>query len=799
MTIQFDKFRGTKSKNPEVSIPLSLLSKAFPYLIAWDNEGRIKEIGRALHRLCPEMETGCLLAGVAHFRYAGGDKGNTLSVAQPTKINPNNIAIIENIKTSRLFRGPIIVLEGLEVMMAQPWITEPSQLRQHGLGYANLGLHDQALELQYIRVLLETLLRTSPDGLLLADAHGRICMSNKALDEMMGYENLELVGKPVETLIPKPYHDIYTLWKEDYLHAPQPRQMGSGIELEALRKDGKRFPIDASLVPFRIGDELFVQATIADISIPKRAERVLRINNANLEDAVEMRTAELRAASAAKSEFLANMSHEIRTPLNSILGLAQLLENENVTQNQQRMVSQIRQSGQLLLGIINDILDLSKIEAGHVRLDVQPFQLKEIIARARAVLSSAAAAKNLQLHFSETVYDTKMLLGDTLRVQQVLINLISNAIKFTEKGVVSLRIDNVAQQSEDVRLRFVVKDTGIGIAKEKLESVFDAFSQADASIGKKYGGTGLGLSISKKLVVQMGGEIGVISEPNEGSEFWFELPFEMQKETNVVPLRVPAQVHGPRLAGLRFLVVDDSRMNREVVERMLVREGAFVALAGDGLQALQLLKVQPEGFDAVLMDIQMPIMDGLTATRAIREELRLVDLPVIALTAGVLPEQRAQIKDVGCNDFIPKPVDLDDLVQVLKKSVAPKPVEAVVEAPKVESLTFPDILGLNTTRAARLLNNDRGHFLMFLKNFAEEFGRAPEQVRTCLKNGERDAAAKKLHALRGTAGYIGAETLSECASQLETAILENSQSVEVLLERYSKQHMALLNAIVTSL
>ncbi|MFM2004367.1 MAG: hypothetical protein RLZZ09_22, partial [Pseudomonadota bacterium] len=348
----------------------------------------------------------------------------------------------------------------------------------------------------------------------------------------------------------------------------------------------------------------------------------------SLERKVAERTAQLQAAAEAKSQFLASMSHEIRTPMNAVLGLAQLLEDEPLTEDQLQMVHRINKAGRSLLGIINDILDFSKIEAGQLSVEQRPFKLAELLGHIDSLMGPVAKGKNLSLRLEENAPVAGRLSGDALRIEQVLMNLVGNALKFTEQGVVTIRAAPVTVTETAARLRFEIQDTGIGMSPEAVAKLFTPFTQADSGIARRFGGTGLGLSISKRLVELMGGEIGVESTPGTGSTFWFELPFERLADDEQPVNSAAAQAKGPRLQGLRLLVVDDSQVNRYLAERVLKREGAEVTLMNDGQQALDGLRANPQGFDLVLMDIQMPVMDGLAATRAIREELGLKTLPV---------------------------------------------------------------------------------------------------------------------------------------------------------------------------
>ena len=420
---------------------------------------------------------------------------------------------------------------------------------------------------------------------------------------------------------------------------------------------------DSEVAALAAGGVDFIHKPIIPETLRARVGVHLALRYREME--LERLNEQLAFATVSKSQFLASMSHEIRTPMNAILGFAKLLEDEPITEDQRQMAHHINRASRSLLGIINDILDFSKIEAGQLSIEQRPLKLAELLGHIDSLLGPVAQAKGLTLRLQEETPISGRLKGDALRIEQVLINLVGNALKFTEQGGVTLRVEPVKVTESAARLRFVIQDSGIGMSSETVAKLFQPFTQGDTGIARRFGGTGLGLSISKHLVELMGGEIGVDSIPGLGSTFWFVLPFErLASEEN--PPGSAAEVKGPRLQGLRLLVVDDSPLNLKLAERVLQREGADVTLMKDGQQALDALRANPQSYDLVLMDIQMPVMDGLTATRAIREELGLVTLPVIALTAGVLAEEKQNALGAGVNDFLPKPMDLDLMASMIR-------------------------------------------------------------------------------------------------------------------------------------
>ncbi len=330
------------------------------------------------------------------------------------------------------------------------------------------------------------------------------------------------------------------------------------------------------------------------------------------------------------------------------------------------MVRRMRAAGHSLLAILNDILDFSKIVAGQLAIELRPFKLEEMLHQIDSLMGGSARERGLELWVDDRTNLNGRLRGDALRLEQVLLNLVSNAVKFTHVGGVTLRVKPLEVLADQVRLRFEVEDTGIGMLPEQVAGLFQAYRQADGSIARRFGGTGLGLTISKQLVELMGGAIGVDREAGKGSTFWVELPFGRMEDIPL-PETTPHPTDSPSLDGLRVLVADDAQLNRFVAEKALTKRGAKATLAVDGQAALERLRDHPADFDLMLMDVQMPVMNGLEAAHRIRRELQLTRLPIIALTAGVMTEEQQAALDAGMTDFMAKPMDLNQLSDIIRR------------------------------------------------------------------------------------------------------------------------------------
>lgn len=483
---------------------------------------------------------------------------------------------------------------------------------------------------------------------------GSLLAMNPAGLGMIRAKNADAVlGENVYNLVSPEFRERYKLFNERVCAGE-----ASSMTFEMIDMEGNRHWMETHAVPFisptsSVGSQL---AVTQDVSIQKQAEAALIA----AKEAAE-------ATALAKSAFLANMSHEIRTPMNAILGFSHLGLDETNIAVQQAYMNNIHQSAVGLLEIINGILDFSKIGANKMTLETAPFRLHELLGETRQTLQLAADEKHLQFFclISSDVPD--YLQGDSLRLRQVLTNLIANAIKFTEHGQVTVNVELASRLGHQVMIRFSVTDTGIGMTADQQKRLFQAFFQADSSTTRKYGGTGLGLAISQQLVHLMGGEISVISEINHGSIFTFTV--SLQETPSPIP-SIHAEisdVSAKTLSGMHVLLVEDNKVNQIVAQTLLKKVGAEVTLANHGKEALDFLKKQM--FDAVLMDVQMPEMNGHEAAVAIRSELKLTELPIIALTAHAMLDERESCLDSGMNDVMTKPIQPQVLYETLARYV----------------------------------------------------------------------------------------------------------------------------------
>ena len=767
---------------------------------------------------------------------------------------------------------------------------------------------------------LRSLFELSPLGIVLTDDQGHFVEFNEAFRALTDYTEEELRKLDNRALIPPEYAaqeaELMRQVRRSGRYGPR--------EMHYLRKDGTRVPIRMNGVALRINDHPHVWSLVEDITLQRAAEAVMV-------DAV----AAAEAASKAKSEFLANMSHEIRTPMNAILGMLQLLQKTGLDARQHDYASKTETAAKALLEILNDILDFSKIEAGRQTLEAHEFELERVLRDISVILGANIGDKDIELVFDMDKRVPPWVIGDSLRLQQVLINLVGNAIKFTEFGEVVLTVKLMKLSLEHASLSFEVRDTGIGIDRDKLATIFDGFSQAEASTTRRFGGTGLGLAISQRLVRLMGGELQVASERGIGSRFFFTITLDIPQTATAVsaapaqmrdlralvvddndcarsaiasmiasvgwhadeaasgeaalervrqadasgqpyqvifidwrmpgidgwetgrrirqmhgekqgdaPLIVMVTAHGrellaerqahdrqmldgflvkpvtvamlvdavadaragqspkkqvstpppmgeERLVGMHILAVDDNPTNQQLIGELLRSEGAKVMVVGGGAQAIRALTETTPPFDVVLMDIQMPDMDGYTATRKIRSSLGLDRLPIIAMTANVLPSDREACLAAGMNDHIGKPFDLDVLIRRLwhwtGRVPAPTPTPAVEAPPPSPHQPQPssepgESAVLDWEAALSRFGGKRWAYAETLRAFPDAIHDQLRQLEDSLQQHLRDAAVRQLHTIKGIAGMVGTDRLAKLAKSLESTVAKTQGDWEGVLD-----------------
>jgi PAS domain S-box-containing protein len=485
-------------------------------------------------------------------------------------------------------------------------------------GSAKLMARVAPSEEMRLQARLGLLLQASSDGIVGADAERRITVFNEGAERIFGFTASEVIGRDLGVLLPDPYRASHRAQVARFaVGAADARAMEARAEFEGRRKNGEEFPVDIAIARSGAGDDQLFIAVVRDATDRRRTEAELR------------RAKDLADAGArAKSEFLANMSHEIRTPMNAVVGLTGLLLETSLTAEQRRYVEIVRSSSDALRSIIDDILDYSKIEAGKLEIERQPFDVRECVEAALDLLAASAAEKGVELAFLVHDVVPTVVTGDVTRLRQVIVNLLGNAVKFTHHGEVFVEVDAVPVGQDDIELEIAVRDSGIGIAPELRDQLFGAFSQGETSTTRHFGGTGLGLAITKRLAEMMGGRVWFESEAGVGSTFHAVLRLGTAAATRG---RLQPVVHDT-LRGRHVLVVDDNATSGDVLRRHLERCGAHVALADSGREGLATVKREPR-FDIAIIDHQMPEMDGLELARQLRGLPGQPPVPIVMLRA----------------------------------------------------------------------------------------------------------------------------------------------------------------------
>ncbi|MFB0935808.1 MAG: response regulator, partial [Propionivibrio sp.] len=666
-----------------------------------------------------------------------------------------------------------------------------------------------------------------PAGLNMKSAEGRYLMANPVFESGFHLPAGGVLGKTdAELFAPEEAADLEREHNE-VLRTGRPRTRNyTRREEDGGEKTYStvRFPVRGE----KDGSVVAVGMVALDITELIRTQRDLEELTQTLENKVALRTQQLAAArdlaekaSRAKAEFLANMSHEIRTPLNAIIGMSYLAAHVNSDARVGHYVGRIQASSQHLLGNVNDILDLSKIEAGKLRIDVAEFSLRGMLDDVAGLVSEQAHAKGLELTISITSELPDRFLGDAKRIGQVLINFANNAVKFTEKGRIVLRARDLGRNGARIRLRFEVEDTGIGIADDKLPLLFCPFQQLDGSMSRQFEGSGLGLAISKNLAELMDGVVGVSSRYGYGSVFSLELSLPIDAaiagpESSLIPrgAETAGTLAEVSLSGRTILLIEDNKINQEVVQHLLEMVGADVTVADDGLQGIQLLHGQP--FDLVLMDIHMPNMDGFEATAEIRADPKFARLPILALTANALEGDFERCLAAGMNDFIAKPIHPNELFSTLARHLdaapgsapAPLAIKAFDGWRTGDSATpaagsgdhgallarLAEIPGIDVAQAVSRRRGRQDLYAQLACRVAAERSDMVEKLDTARRHGDRKSLLEVIHGAKSILGMLGADAMQQRCIELQQR-LSDGAAVDEDIASFSADMATLLQRL----
>lgn len=524
------------------------------------------------------------------------------------------------------------------------------------------------IELRESETRKRAIFEAAMDCIIFTDEARKIVELNRAAEATFGWLRLEVIGKDwTEVFVPADLRERLRQNLDRYMGAGELGSMlGRRLETAMVRKNGEPFQAEMTTQPIPLPQGVSgIAVFVRDITLMKKAEAEL----VHARDAAE-------SANRAKGAFLANMSHEIRTPMNAIIGMTELVLDSNLDNEQRDYLQIVLESSNSLLALLNDVLDFSKIESGKVDLENIEFSLRQCVEESIRSFLYRAKQKNLALRYEISPDTHEWFMGDPLRLRQVLVNLVSNAIKFTDEGSVSVRVQTVSTIENTAVLRFEVTDTGIGIPADKCQKVFEEFEQADTSTKRRFGGTGLGLAICSRLVEVMQGEIGVQSEEGKGSTFFFTVSLGLPPTrprtgeafaAGTAVLTAPAESVGPAREepGLRILLAEDSPVNQKLAIGLLTKRGHQVVVANNGKEAYEAFLAQP--FDLILMDVQMPEMDGFEATTAIRAAERDSHVPIIAMTARVMRGDEERCLEVGMDAYIAKPIRAQALFELVSR------------------------------------------------------------------------------------------------------------------------------------
>jgi len=610
-------------------------------------------------------------------------------------------------------------------------------------------VNERTKEVQNKEQELQHILNTIMESVMILE-NGKIIDLNPQAIKTFGLKNLqEGLGLTPLDFVPQYNHHIVLAGLKNPDTPP--------YQFDVLKRDGTIFPALIHGKNLHINNKSLRVTSFLDISELKNTEKALQIAKQKAEESTK-----------AKSEFLANMSHEIRTPMNGIIGMSHLALQTQLNDKQKNYLQKIDSSAKSLLGIINDILDFSKIEAGKLTIEKVDFDISEMLNNVVNLIEFKVHEKNLKLIINYDTSNGKYFYGDTLRISQVLTNLLSNALKFTELGQICVNIKKI----DSTLFRFEVKDTGIGLKQEQIKKLFQSFSQADGTTTRKYGGTGLGLTISKQLVELMGGNIWVESEEGVGSKFIFEIELEIGDSKNVKAkdsdkLKSLEQ-NIKTLEGSNILLVEDNQINQEIIIGLLENSALNIDIANDGKEAVQMYQLYPKKYELILMDLQMPIMGGIEATKIIRETNK--EIPIIALTANAMKEDKERTAQALMNEHLNKPIELEKLYETLLKYISKK-VKIKEPVPNEEKNTqeiiVPIFKNIDTKLGLSYSANNKKLYLKILNSFYNNY---KDLDLDSLQDEDLEIFA---HSLKGLAANIGSIGVVEIASKIEETLDKN--------------------------
>lgn len=587
---------------------------------------------------------------------------------------------------------------------------------------------------------------------------------NTSLAILLGRPKDEILGKDISEFLDELGLEIF---KSDTEKITREKKITH--ELSLIRKNGNSIPclLHSTFFEKDVDGKIGIFSFITDISEMKYFQKELIKSVKQADDATR-----------AKSLFLASISHEIRTPMNSIIGLSELAIQNRKPEKISDYLSKINTSAISLLKIINDLLDFSKIESGRIEIEVIPFNLSSLIERIRTMLEIKIKEKNLNWYFSYDEKIPELILGDSTKVQQILLNLLHNSIKFTENGAITLNVSIDFEDERSLILKFSVIDTGIGITEEQLQKLFKPFSQAESSIHRKFGGTGLGLSIIKKLLEMMQGNISVESAVGHGSKFIVAIPFQKVTDMNTFNLKHQEEVTSNKLqsidySGLHILIVDDNEINREIIKEQLAQINIRTTEAQNGKECLDILSIN-KNFHMILMDIQMPILDGIETTKLIKNDPSFSSIPIVILSAHGFEEEMERCRKIGASDFLVKPVDYEDLLDSISRII---PVSERARSSGIPGgpnpISFPMIEGLDTTSGLRRVMGNRDAYLELLRKFISNQKDSIERLQNHFDNKDVQALQRDCHSLAGISSNLGFIELSVICKNIELRLRNN--------------------------